>query len=198
MESYRILKNWLTGDDKAAWEYLYEQYGKKFYSYCLQKWQLNEDDAWDVVYQTLETLVMKLAAYTFDSQAQFDSFLYTVLINFLRQQYRSKKAKEVSDTVYVDFEAESGLHSGLANYLNSTAVYRFISSDGVKSAELVRLSQALDNLEPIDKDLLLLRAQNYSYEEIAGLLNIDNNQLKVRHHRAKKKLVDLFIQTSND
>lgn len=198
MESYQILKDWLGNNDKAAWEYLYGQYGRKFYSYCLQKWQLNEDEAWEVVYKTLETLVLKLSAYSFESPVQFDSFLFTVLINFLRQQYRSKKAREVADTVYVDFEAESGSQSGLIRQLNSSAIHSFISSEGIENTELVRLSKTLDSLEPVDKDLLLLRAQNYSYDQIAELLKIDNSQLKVRHHRAKKKLVDLLMQTTND
>ncbi len=61
-----------------------------------------------------------------------------------------------------------------------------------KHEKLELLTKVLDMLEQSDKDLLLLRAQNFSYEEIAKLLGIENNQLKVKHHRAKGKLLKLI------
>ena len=36
---------------------LYKTYGTKFYDYCIRKWQLTEDAAWEVVYKTLETII---------------------------------------------------------------------------------------------------------------------------------------------
>jgi RNA polymerase sigma-70 factor (ECF subfamily) len=44
----------------------------------------------------------------------------------------------------------------------------------------------------LDRELLLLKAQNYTYDEIASILSIENNQLKVKHHRAKQKLINLL------
>jgi RNA polymerase sigma factor (sigma-70 family) len=62
----------------------------------------------------------------------------------------------------------------------------------VETPILQAISQALDKLKPIERDLLMLKVQNYSYDEIAKLLSIENNQLKVKHHRAKNKLVKLL------
>ena len=93
--------------------------------------------------------------------------------------------------MYVDFNDEAGTSGQLTEYFNADALHAYYSEE-TENSELVRLNQALDDLEQMDKDLLLLRAQNYSYDEIAELLKIDNNQLKVKHHRARKKLLQIL------
>jgi len=57
---------------------------------------------------------------------------------------------------------------------------------------LKELELALSKLDPLDKELLLLKANEFTYDQIAELLNIENNQLKVKHHRAKQKLIKLL------
>ncbi len=197
MESYKEIIRLLKIQDPSGLEKLYQAYGRPFYSYCVQKWSLSEDEAWEVVYKTLETLVLKIVNYDLLTQTDFDRFVYRVLINFLRQQYRSKKQKEIGQVVYVDFNSEVGVLNSFSNYLDNTALESYYTQETSEHPELLRLKNALETLESIDKDLLLLRAQNYSYEEIAALLQIDNNQLKVRHHRAKKKLVEILKEQSN-
>lgn len=197
MESYKEIIELLNGQHPSGLAKLYQGYGRAFYSYCIQKWNLSEDEAWEVVYRTLETLVLKIGNYDLLTQTDFDRFVYRVLINFLRQQYRSKKQKEAGQVVYVDFSAESGSNEGFANYLNRDALHSYYDQGGSEHPQLTSLKNALESMEQTDKDLLLLRAQNYSYDEIAKLLGIDNNQLKVKHHRAKKKLIEILNEQSN-
>ncbi len=194
MESYTEIIRLLKSKSPSGAEKLYEQYGRSFYSYCIQKWQLSEDEAWEVVYKTLETLVLKIENYDLSSQVQFERFIYKVLINFLRQQYRSKKFKESKEIVYVDFNKENGSNE-FTRFLNNASVQAYFNTETGEHPALQHMNTILANFEQIDRDLLLLRAQNYSYEEIGALLQIDNNQLKVRHHRAKKKLIQQLNQT---
>jgi len=191
MESYLEIIQLINAQNKIGLEKLYDQYGSKFYSYCVRNWALNEDEAWDVVYKTLETLVLKISNYKFGTQVDFERFIYKVLINYLKQQYRSKKLRERDRIVYVDFNDEAGTFGQLTEYFNADVMHAY-HSDEIENPELVKLNQALDDLEQVDKNLLLLRAQNYSYDEIAELLKIDNNQLKVKHHRARKKLLQIL------
>lgn len=191
MESYLEIIQLINTQGKLGLEKLYDKYGSRFYSYCRRNWALNEDEAWEVVYKTLETLILKISNYKFASQADFERFIYKVLINYLRQQYRSKKLKEKDSIVYVDFNAETGTSSQLAEYFNTDALNAYYSEE-TENPDLIKLNKALDEMEPIERDLLLLRAQNYSYDEIADLLKIENNQLKVKHHRARKKLVEIL------
>ena len=197
MENFQNLIELIASREKAGWERLYEQYGSKFYAYAIQRWGLSEDEAWEVVYKTLETLVLKIGNYTFQTQGDFDRFIYRVLINFLKKQFRSKKFRESQQTVYMDFNGEQ-VHSMAKGFLNPDLLQDYYTSEQFEHPDLVRLKSILESFDPLDKDLLLLRAQNYSYEEIAQLLQIDNNHLKVRHHRAKKRLMDALNETSKN
>ena len=50
------------------------------------------------------------------------------------------------------------------------------------------MQKALQQINDLDRELLLLRMNNYSYDEIAEMLGIENNQLKVKFNRAKAKV----------
>ena len=54
---YKTIIEQLKSKDPQALESLYNTYGTKFYDYCIRKWHLSEDAAWEAVYQTLETVV---------------------------------------------------------------------------------------------------------------------------------------------
>ena len=197
MENFDQIVELLKRQDKVALEKLYEQYGRKFYSYCIAKWHLSEDESWDVVYRTLETLVLKAASYSFESQEDFNRFVFKVLINFLRQQYRSRQAKRFKEIEFVNFDRIE-IDQTVSKYFSSESLNKYYESESYESPELIQLQSALEELEQFDRDLLLLRAQNYSYDKIAEMLKVENNQLKVRHHRAKKRLLEILtpLQTN--
>ncbi|MBC8052158.1 MAG: RNA polymerase sigma factor [Sphingobacteriaceae bacterium] len=198
MKSYKEIIDKVITKDPTGLRDLYEAYGKSFYAYSIKRWQLTEDDAWDIVYKTLETLILKLSNYEFESQAKFEGFLYTVLVNFIRQHFRSRRVKDQQEMKYVDLDTQDGISTDINQKLNEASFNEYYSAEVIESSSLLLLKDALNKLEVVDRDILLLRAQNYSYEEIASFLKIDNNQLKVKHHRAKKKLVDMLkISESN-
>lgn len=195
MENFSEISDLVKRRDPKALKVLYELYGKKFYSYCLTRWHLSEDEAWEVIYKTLETLVLKLSNYSFASEGDFERFIFRVLINFLRQQYRSAQAK-VNDIEFIDIDGVDSANT-FEKFLSSSAVKDYYQTESLESPMLKNLLTALEKLDQIDRDLLLLRAQNFTYEEIASMLQIDDAQLKVKHHRAKKKLIEILESTRN-
>jgi RNA polymerase sigma factor (sigma-70 family) len=198
MEKYQDIINKIAKKDADGLRDLYEAYGRKFYSYAIHKWHLPEDDAWDIVYKTLETLLLKLSKYEFESESKFNGFLYTVLLNFIRQHFRSKRSKEKNAFEYVDLNSEEGISYETSKIINRNAFNEYYSTETIDSPALQQLKESLNKLDEQERDLLLLRSQNYSYDEIASLLNIENNQLKVKYHRAKKKLIDMLdLPTTN-
>jgi len=71
--------------------------------------------------------------------------------------------------------------------------------DGVKAPavdpdvhlELERVLQALNHLEPADREVLLMRAEGgLSYEEIAELTGMTEVAARSRAHRARKRLME--------
>lgn len=197
MIDYRSILEKIVQNDPAGLRLLYDAYGSKFYAYAFRRWNLNEDDAWDVVYRTLEVLVLKLSDYHFESQSKFEGFMYTVLLNFIRQHFRSKRIREQKDLQFIGIDDEIGDYD-VGRQINQTAFDEYYSSEMTESAAMIHFKNSLQKLDESDRDLLLLRAQNYSYDEIASLLKIENRQLKVKYHRAKKKLLEILEKSSTN
>lgn len=192
--NYETIIEQLKHKDPQALESLYNTYGAKFYDYCIRKWQLSEDAAWEAVYQTLETVVLKGAQYQFESNLHFQNFLFKVLLNFLRQLYRKQKAGR-SALEFVELDTDGDI-SVVQRKIDKKTFTDYYQSESVEPEIMRTLNHALSQLAPADKDLLLLKAQNYTYDEIAEILGVENNQLKVKHHRAKQKLIKLLNEAS--
>lgn len=199
---YQQILSLIAQKDKKGLEALYTTYGEKFYSHAVKRWLLSEDEAWDVVYQTLDTLILKLPDYIFESKAHFDNFIFKVFTNFLRQHFRSHR-KNQFEKIDIDMDAGViGTGDGTTDDLESQSFEiekhsftDYYKNEIIDNPKLLALQAALKELDEKERDLLLLRAQNYSYDEIAAMLGIENRQLKVKYHRSKLKL--LKILTAN-
>lgn len=194
MNNLKIIEQ-IKNKEPECLEVLYNTYGSKFYDYCIRKWLLSEDAAWEIVYKTLETIILKGSSYQFESDAHFQNFLFKVLVNFLRQQYRKKQVSKL-DLEFVNLNNDEGLPQLIQKQIDKKAFNEYYQSEYVEPEMLHILKEALLKLAPVDKDILLLKAQNYTYDEIAEILGIENNQLKVKHHRARQKLVKLLNEFS--
>ncbi|WP_158549944.1 RNA polymerase sigma factor [Runella aurantiaca] len=173
--------SFLKQEPRKAFELLYKCYGRQFYGFAVKNWKFDEDSAWEVIYSTLEQLVSKLDRYSFESQSDFDRFAFKTFLNFLRQRYRHDSRLQKAEWVSLEDISEGEIETF------------DIDDDNIKeNKSLTRLKLALEQISKNDQELLLLRAQGFSYEEIAGLLSIENNQLKVQYFRAKERLIKRY------
>ncbi|AUD04020.1 RNA polymerase sigma factor [Spirosoma pollinicola] len=199
--TYTEILSRIEANDSTAVTLLYKRYGRQLYQYAHVQWSLDEDAIWEVIYQTLEQLQLRLLSYQFENQTMFDRLVFKVFLNFLRQRYRKEHQASRLTTVpllevYPD-EAQTELNDQRQRVITDWLIDS--QSELCEPAEsesplLGKLQRALDQLEPLERDLLLLRAQEFSYDEIAQMLGTVNNQLKVKHLRAKKKLINLINQ----
>lgn len=181
-------------------EWLYEQYARRWYGIATVRWGLDADSAWDVIYKTLDTLLDKRTSLPTDPPAYFENYLFKVFTNNLRQCLREQARREETMRLVPmnrDPTAET------PNYLEDSVelsitdeTYEKLLADEETQTQpmLARLETALAQLTETDQSLLLLKAQQFSYDEIAQMLGLENNQLKVRHYRAKQRLITLFNQ----
>lgn len=188
---FNKLLDLLRKKDKSGLEILYVSYGEKLYNYAITRWSCTEDEGWELIYKTLEKILDRINHYEFESRKHFENFLYKVFKNNLRQLYRAKRRKgrgftfiSLSELELEDTSAQQSfnLEESFADYYNRESKGEF----------LIMIESALKELSEDDRDILLLRAQNFSYKEIAEMLNIAADQLKVKYHRAKKKLIKLM------
>lgn len=198
--TYSEIISLIDSKDRKGWESLFLMYGRKFYGFAVNNWGFDEDSAWEVVYQTLQTIILKIGEYEIQSQVHFDNLLFKIFINYLRQYYRkTKKTDDITIISLSDQEVagsneteENTVESELKNPFTKEFFSDYLENDETENPKLKQLELALEKLEPQEKDLLLLKANGFTYDQIAEMLKIANNQLKVKHHRAKNKLIKLL------
>ena len=165
--------------DIKSIEWIYNKYGKKLYGYAISKWHLDEDSSWETVYKTLYKVVEVSDKYAFENENKFAGFLFKIFINYLRNHYRDNKKNNPDITELTEKDAraitqpEEGAEEKTANNLS-----------------LECLKKALQGLEDWKRILLLMRAQDFSYEEIAKYVNKPSDQLKVYYMRLKKQITE--------
>jgi len=189
---------------------LFENYGQALFGYSVRNWRLNEDEGYNVLYKTLESVGKVLNRYEFSSDKHFSNWLFKIHKNNILQLLREKRRKE-PHTIPVAFDqwekewqdlgtqGEASSDWELTELINYRDVLERISriEPYTPSPEqnhlMMSMQKALLELNDTDRELLLLRMNDYSYEEIAGMLGMENNQLKVRFNRAKAKLEKLTL-----
>ncbi len=62
-------------------------------------------------------------------------------------------------------------------------------SDNNKIEQLTALHELINQLLPIEKAIILLWLDEYSYEEIADIIGIERNNVATKLHRIKNKLI---------
>lgn len=187
--------------------FLFETYGQSLFGYSIHHWKLTEDEGYDVLYKTLETVGKVISRYEFDSETHFKNWLFKIHKNNILQHLRAKKNKEIEiyRFTYNDWENEiNGLEAEafeIAEFKSEIENIDSLSRD-LNNPVMAAMQKALQQISDTERELLLLRMNNYSYEEIANMLNIENNQLKVKFNRAKakveKKTLEILKEISHE
>ena len=169
----------LQNKNKETVAILYERYGKKLYGYAMHKWKVEEDDAWELVYKTLYKVMSVGEKYNFENEGKFSSFLFKTFINYLRNHYRDTKAKGI-----VTIEL-------LETHEKISSDRKEGDDEKESTSPLMRcLQKALAILEDWQRILLLMRAQDHSYEDISPYVSRPSDQLKVYYMRLKKVVTE--------
>ncbi len=163
-------------DRKKQLQLLFEQYGNQLYSYASRQWKIEPDVAWDLVYDSIYKVIDKLPDCSFEVEAQLKSFLFKTFINKMKNRIRDDKTKQ-KGVREIELNEES---------------YKTSSSDNEKeiNPKVKLLNEMLDELEDWQRILMLMRAQGFSYTEIAKYVNKSEKNLKVYYGRLRKRLAE--------
>lgn len=153
-------------------EVLFKNYGKQLFRYGFYQWKLEKDATWDIVYKSLYRVEDTLERYTFNSDKEFQGYVFRVFINYLKNNLRDTETKR-KGTTEVELEEERLLVSEVS---------------ATENEEVAALNFILDELEDWQRILMLMRAQDYSYAEISKYTQKSEKNLKVYYGRLKKKI----------
>jgi RNA polymerase sigma factor (sigma-70 family) len=186
---------------------LFECYGRQLYGFSVTHFHLDEDESYDVLYKTLETVGKVITRYEFTSDKHFDNWLFKIHKNNVLQLIRAKKSKQEEILVdnYKSWEKEAiELNDEELKIESFKPVIEKISSFNAYEVSpthnqlMSAMQKALQRLSNLERELLMLRMSNYSYDEIAKMLGVENNQLKVKFNRAKAKVEKRMLEILKD
>ena len=163
-----------------AFEELVSSYEKKIYNYCLRMTNSRED-AEDLTQEVFVRVYKNIKS--FKGGSQLSTWIYRIAHNICIDRYRKSKASVVSlnQPKGEDDEREIDLPSG------SPSPEEHV----IRSEQQKLLLNCISRLKPEYQTVIILRdIQHFSYEEIAGILNLPLGTVKSHINRARAALRD--------
>lgn len=167
--------------DKVALSQLVNKYSERIYNLALRILR-NHEDAEDVLQETFLTVVQKLD--TFNGRSGFFTWIYRIATNASLMRLRTKKftfhnlnddtdfQESIESRVFIDWSQDPSLN---------------IFDKEVKS----KIDQAVNNLSDIYRSVFILRdIEGLSIKETSEILNITQENVKIRLRRARQFLRD--------
>ena len=175
----RELVRWAQAEDKEAFEELIRRHQHRVFAVAggiLRRREDVEDIAQQVFIKAYYSLKR------FDQRAAFSTWLYKITVNECWDLLRKKKVRPLV------YEAD----------LSEEQARRIITSEeegaGPDISERLearqRVERLLEGLDERDRLMLILKeVEGFSIEEIAAVLNLNGNTVKVRLFRARRRVV---------
>ena len=167
----------LAKSDPRHFAPLYEKYHDQIFRYVYQRMD-DQDLAHDVTSQVFLKAMKNIHKFEYRG-VPLGSWLYRIAKSELNQAFRNRKAKRAIN-------------------IDKTHVATFMEVFSEEDNELnkKRLFHALDQLKDLDLQLIELRYfEDRPYREIGEILEIKENNAKVKTFRALEKLKLIFTKT---
>lgn len=168
-----------------AFSYLVEKYKNLIYQLALRMTG-NYHDSEDIAQEAFIKAYRSLHQY--NPNYSFSSWLHKIALNTIRDKMRRKDS---NITFFASQEEDNEIKNPL--HINDDKLTMNPEEWHVHQESKNDLLSAINSLPLIHKEIIILRhMQNLSYHEIASILNIPMNSVKVRLHRARTQLKDLI------
>ena len=159
--------------DLKAFEELVKHYQKQAFSFAYVRLR-NRHDAEDIVQEVFWKVFVNLKR--FDPARKFASWLFTIEMNAMMTFFRSRKK-----TVSIDQDDD---------FMENIRIEK---ESSISPEDKIVLFDAINSLNELDKNLILMKYHDdLSIKEIAEILKISEENVKVRIFRAKDKLSDFL------
>jgi RNA polymerase sigma-70 factor, ECF subfamily len=170
------------GEDKEAFEELVRRHQHRVFAVAGGILRRREDVE-DVAQQVFVKAYFSLKK--FDQRAAFSTWLYKITVNECWDLLRKKKVRPlVYESDLSEEQARQVIASGEKENPGPDASQRIEARE--------RVERLLEGLEERDRLMLILKeVEGFSIEEIAEVLSLNGNTVKVRLFRARRRVVSL-------
>lgn len=169
----------LQAGDRQAFDVIFSRYVNQVYRQAV-KLTGNKADAEEVVQDVFLTVYQK--AKTFRGKSAFSTWLYRVTLNTaISRLRRQKKGENVDIEEYLPRFREDGHH-----LVRPVADWSGEIEQRLMDKELQKtVHEAIDQLPPVDKAILLSDLDGFSNREIGDTVGLSVQAVKARLHRAR-------------
>ena len=184
-EQERELVRRAQAGDSAAYEELVRTHQRRVFSVVARILRQREDIE-DVAQQVFVKAYFSLRR--FDLRSTFSTWLYKITVNECWDYLRKKRVRPL---VY-----EADLSEEQVRHLDESQHAIGAPAEVSRSLELRGVvNRLLDELDEKDRTMFLLKeVEGFSVEEIAEILHLNPNTVKVRMFRARGKLTQVYRQ----
>ena len=173
--------------NSEAFSFLVEKYKNLIYQLALRMTG-NFHDSEDIAQEAFLRAYRSLHQY--NPNYSFSSWLYKIALNIIRDRMRKKDF-----AIPFSVQQPDRIHEEIGNPLFPGDDSLTVNPEEwqVKQENKQDLQTAINSLPLSHREIIILRhMQNLSYHEIARVLNISTNLVKVRLHRARVQLKDFL------
>ncbi len=161
--------------DSQAFEVLFDRYAGRIYRVALRR-GMTTDAAEDLVQQTFVQLHQARSEYR--RSGRFDSWLWTIAYNLIRDRWRRRRTQRQAERELRQLRIAS-------DDVNRT------STESDATGETIR--RALEQLSETQREVLVLHFyEGQSFAQIARVLGMKESAVRVRAHRAYRKMKSLL------
>ncbi|WP_343557542.1 RNA polymerase sigma factor [Sphingobacterium sp.] len=155
--------------NKENFEIIYKEYAPTIRKLCLS-YTGDKDNAEDLIQETFIAVWKKIGSFRND--AKLGTWIYRIAINNCLMSIRKQQYIEtIANKSFIDIPDET-------------------SDEKVQQIDL--LYKCISKLKEADRILITFVLDEKPYEEIAEITGITENNLRVKIHRIKKELTEIF------
>lgn len=166
-----------------AWRTLVDLYSRRVFALAKSRCRSSEL-AEEITQSVFVTIATKLSQSEYTEKGRFESWLFRVAMNRIRDEARRVK-RHATPT---DPEAVSAM-------ADRSRMGGEVLPDEESIQQIARLREALDQLSEADREIIELRHHGQmSFQQLSDMLNEPVGTLLARHHRALRKLKELLTQ----
>lgn len=171
-----LIKRIVKHNDTDAFSVLYDRYATFVYNKCYTFVEA-EEEAQDLTHDIFIKIFINLK--TFKGESKLSTWIYAITYHFCINYVNKKKTQKV---IFSD------------EILQGISEPELTEEDDKELFEIkyTKLQEILSFLPIDDRVILLMKYQDdLSIKEIAGMLSLNESTVKMRLHRAKKKVLEL-------
>lgn len=170
---------------KNGVELLLSQYGKRIVFIAINKHGHSSEDAEELMSNVIMEIARKIDAFN-PSKGSFRSWIGSIAHRRSIDLYRKNGKKIIEQTMPDDWWSLIGQRGDFSAHERDQSLDSLLKE---------RIESILVLLSDREKELLRLRAEAHSLNEIAIMLGMEKNAVSVAHYRAKQHFKNLWEKT---